>query len=87
MPQSLQMLLWRLCSHFLRPLCGALTRCLCLPLSNPSRLPLLHRIVGLLPRLVAVSPLLAALSFTESGLMTVERTVFFLAPSQVRWAE
>jgi hypothetical protein len=34
-PQSLHLFLWRLCSHVLRPLCGALSRCICLPLSHP----------------------------------------------------
>jgi hypothetical protein len=56
-PQSLQVYLSRLCSHFLRPPESAAQCALPLTLPPPaSRLLLLHRIVGLLPRR-AVSPL------------------------------
>jgi hypothetical protein len=41
--------------------CGALSRCLCLPLPPPTPTSLRHRLVGRLPRRVAISPLLAAL--------------------------
>ena len=43
-PQSLHLRLWQLCSHYLRALCGALTRCLCLPISKWTLASLLHSV-------------------------------------------
>ena len=53
-PQSLHWLLMRLCSHFLRPSAMRSPSALPPPFTPAPRLPLLNRIVGLLPRRDAV---------------------------------